>query len=209
MQLIIALPSPFARKVRIALIEKRIVFTTIVDNPWSTDCEVARHNPLGKVPTLILNDGRILYDSKVIVGFLETFSREPPLLPNDPYLRVEHRQVEALADSVCDAVVLIVLERARSPSLQSRDWLQRQFGKVEAGVAETARLLGPQSWYVGHQFGLADVAVGCMLGYLDLRLAEFKWRERHTNLVALAEKLAGRSSFVQSLPEAQPLREVR
>lgn len=209
MKLISALPSPFARKVRIALIEKRMSFTTVVDNPWSVDSEVARHNPLGKVPTLILDDGRILYDSKVVVGFLETLGREPQLLPNDPYLRVEHRQIEALADSVCDAVVLIVLERARSPDLQSQDWLQRQFVKVESGVAEAARLLGTRSWYIGNQFGLADVAVGCMLGYLDLRLAEFRWRERHPNLVTLAEKLASRSSFAQSLPEAQPLREVR
>lgn len=111
-----------------------------------------------------------------------------------------------MADSVCDAVVLIVLERARSRDLQSQDWLDRQFGKVESGVAEAARLLGTRSWYIANQFGLADVAIGCMLGYVDLRLVEFRWRERHANLVTLAEKLAGRSSFAQSLPEAQPLR---
>lgn len=209
MKLISALPSPFVRKVRIALIEKGIPFTTVVDNPWSVDCEVARHNPLGKVPTLILDGGRILYDSKVIVGFLETLNREPRLLPDEPSLRVEHRQIEALADSVCDAVVLIVQERARSPDLQSQDWIHRQFGKVESGVAEAARVLGTRSLYVANQFGLADVAVGCMLGYLDLRLAEFRWRERHANLITLAEKLARRSSFAQSLPEAQSLREVR
>jgi len=121
-----------------------------------------------------------------------------------------HKQIEATADGVCDAVVLIVLERSRAPALQSSDWIGRQLRKVEAGTSALAdELGGGRQWFVGSALGLADIAVGCMLGYLDLRLPEFDWRGHHANLVAFSERIFSRPSFAATIPETQEITEVR
>jgi glutathione S-transferase len=204
-KLVIAKPSPFARKVRVALREKRLAFEEIVENPWAAGTAVPGTNPLGKVPALILDDARVVYDSKVIVEYLETLGRPPQLVPTDPELRIAHKQIEALADGVCDAVVLVVLERSRPGDLQSGDWIGRQTRKIEAGTAELERLLGASEWFTASGFGLADIAAGCALGYLDLRLPEFDWRRRHPVLARYFARLDARPSFSATRPEAQPI----
>jgi len=204
-KLVIAKPSPFARKVRVALREKNLAFEEIVENPWATGTTVPGTNPLGKVPALILDDGRVVYDSKVIVEYLETLGRRPQLIPADPELRIAHKQIEALADGVCDAVVLVVLERSRPADLQSGDWIGRQTRKIEAGTAEIARLAGADEWLTASGFGLADIAAGCALGYLDLRFPEFDWRSRHPALAPYFARLEARPSFTATRPEAQPV----
>ena len=125
MKLIIAKPSPYARKVRIALLEKRIPFETLIDVPWNPGTRAPSFNPLGKIPVLVLDDGRIVHDSKVIVEYLETLDLPPRLIPLEPLRRVAHKQIEATADGVCDAVVLIVLEKSRAPALRSADRIAR------------------------------------------------------------------------------------
>jgi glutathione S-transferase len=209
MKLLSATPSPYARKVRIALIEKGIPFELQTEAPWNPGTAAPNFNPLGKIPALVLDDGRVVHDSKVIVEYLEMLGVPPHLLPSDPSLRLAHKQVEATADGVCDAVVLIVLERSRAPALQSRDWIGRQLRKVGAGTSALGEELGAREWFVGSAFGLADVAVGCMLGYLDLRLPEFDWRSRHANLVAFSERIFTRPSFAATIPEAQQITEVQ
>ena len=204
MKLVIAKPSPFARKVRVALREKGIAFEEIVENPWAGGTAVPGTNPLGKVPALILDGGRVVYDSKVIVEYLETL-RPPQLIPADPELRIAHKQIEALADGVCDAVVLAVLERSRPGDLQSSDWIGRQTRKIEAGTAELDRLLGAGEWFTASGFGLADIAAGCALGYLDLRFPEFDWPRRHPALAPYFARLDARPSFAATRPEAQPV----
>ena len=205
MKLVIAKPSPFARKVRVALREKALACEEIVENPWAAGTPVPGTNPLGKVPALILDDARVVYDSKVIVEYLETLGRPPQLIPVDPDLRVAHKQVEALADGVSDAVVLVVLERSRPADLQSGDWIGRQARKIEAGTAELARLLGAGEWLTPSGFGLADIAAGCALGYLDLRFPEFDWRRWHPALASYFARLDARPSFAATRPEAQPV----
>jgi glutathione S-transferase len=204
-KLVIAKPSPFARKARIALREKAIAYEEIVENPWAAGTAVPATNPLGKVPALILDDGRVVYDSKVIVECLETLGRPPPLVPADPDLRIAPKQIEALADGVCDAVVLVVLERSRPADLQSGDWIGRQRRKIEAGAAELERLLGRREWLTTSGFGLADIAAGCALGYLDLRFPEFDWRGRHPALAPYFARLDARPSFAATRPEPQPV----
>ena len=208
MKLLIARPSPFARKVRVALLEKGIAFETLIDLPWNPGAQAPSLNPLGKVPALVLDDGRTLYDSKVIIEYLETLGRAPALLPAEPGARVAHRQIEALADGVCDAVVLIVLERARRAELQSADWIARQRAKVEAGFAEAERLLDGGNWFVGDTFGLADVAVGCMLAYTALRLPDCDWHARCPALAAFSTRIEARPSFGATRPEPQPIQTV-
>lgn len=205
MKLIIARPSPYARKARIALIEKGIEFETIIENPWLPETNVPSANPLGKVPALILGDGRVVHDSKVIVEYLETLGIPPALIPTPPELRVAHKQIEAVADGVCDAVVLIALERSRPAAMQSADWIERQRRKIMAGTAELSRLLGEREWFTDAGFGLAEVAAGCTLGYLDLRFPEFDWRASASNLERLYTRLSARPSFAQTKPEPQEL----
>lgn len=209
MKLVIATPSPFARKARVALLEKGIPFETLIDNPWNPGAQAPAHNPLGKIPVLIADDGLTVFDSKVIVEYIEASAPAPALFPADPLARVRAKQVEALTDGVCDAVVLIVLERARAPERQSADWIARQHAKIAAGVAEAERMLGADAFFVGAAFGLADIAAGCMTGYLDLRYPEFDWRASHPRLRALHERLMRRPSFAQTMPTAQAINAVR
>jgi glutathione S-transferase len=209
MKLIIARPSPFARKARIALLEKRIPFETVVENPWLPETQVPAANPLGKVPALILDDGRVVHDSKVIVEYLETLEAPPDLIPREPALRVAHKQIETIADGVCDAVVLIVLERSRPEDKRSADWIERQRKKIVAGTAELSRLLGAREWFTAAGFGLAEIATGCALGYLDLRFPEYYWRCSAGNLERLFSQLSARSSFLETKPQAQELPSTR
>jgi glutathione S-transferase len=203
LRLISASPSPFARKARVALIEKGIPFETVLDVPWDPDTVTQVHNPLAQAPVLILENEVSVYDSRVIVEYLEILAPEPRLVPEEPVHRLAHKQVEALADGVCDAAVLAFLERGRAPEQRSLGWTDRQLRKVVAGVAEADRILGDGEVVVAPAFGLADIAVGCMLGYLDLRLPDIDWRGPHPRLARLADRLARRPSFRDTAPEPQ------
>ncbi|HZP86700.1 MAG TPA: glutathione S-transferase N-terminal domain-containing protein [Burkholderiales bacterium] len=209
MKLIIARPSPYARKVRIALLEKCIPFETIVENPWLPRTEVPAANPLGKVPALVLDDGKVVHDSKVIVEYLETLGAPPTLIPQSPGLRVEHKQIEVVADGICDAVVLIALEGARPEAMRSADWIARQHRKIVAGVAELSHLLGERQTFTDFGFGLAEIAAGCALGYLDFRYPNYDWRAQAPNLDRLYRRLSERPSFAQTQPAPQELPTIR
>ncbi|MBI1396383.1 MAG: glutathione S-transferase [Betaproteobacteria bacterium] len=203
MKLIIARPSPFARKTRVFVIEKDIACDIVVENPWQPDTTVSRANPLGKVPTLLLDDGTAVHDSRVIVEYLETLDRPPRLIPDEPSLRIAHRQIEAVADGICDAVVLTVLEGTRPEGKRSDDWLARQQQKIAAGTAELERLLGDRETFTTHGFGLAEIAAGCALGYLDLRHPAFDWRRAAPGLVPFFERVSSRPSFELTKPALQ------
>ena len=149
MKLIIAKPSPYARKARIALLEKGVECDIVVDNPWLPDARVANANPLAKVPALLLDDGGVVHDSKVIIEYLETLGVAPALIPSQPGQRIAHKQIEAIADGICDSVVLVALEGTRPPDKRSDAWLERQRRKIIAGVAELERQLGGEGWFSG------------------------------------------------------------
>jgi glutathione S-transferase len=205
MKLIIARPSPFARKVRVALLEKGLPFETIVENPWLPETAVGNSNPLGKVPALLLDDGSVVHDSKVICEYLETLGAAPHLLPEAPAARIAHKQIEAIADGVWDAIVLIALEGARPQAMRSGDWIARQHRKVVAGVAELSHLLGDREWFTAFGFGLAEIATVCALDYIDFRYPAYAWRAAAPNLERLRARVAGRTSFAQTKPEPQVL----
>jgi glutathione S-transferase len=205
MNLIIANPSPYARKARVALIEKNIACDIVIDNPWLSDTKVAAANPLGKVPALVLDDGTVVHDSKVILEYLETLGVSPAIIPGDALLRVQHKQIEAIADGICDAVVLIALEGARPEPKRSSDWIERQRRKIIAGVAELSRLLGNAGSYTAFGFGLAEVATICALDYIDFRYPDYDWRAAAPNLLAMHARLSVRASFSQTKPQPQVL----
>lgn len=195
MKLYVAAASPFSRKVRIALLEKCIPCEVVVENPWSTHSAVPRLNPLAKVPVLELDDGRTIVDSPVIVEYLETLPYDPRLVPVAPGPRIEHRRLEAIADGIAEAVSLIAVERARVPDRQSNDWIARQLAKIGSGVGTLARELGDGEWFVGERYGLADIAIGCMLGHLDARMPELAWRGAAPALARFAERVFAKPAF--------------
>jgi glutathione S-transferase len=198
---LIATPtSPYVRKVRIALAEKKIEYQTVDAAPYEPGNPVHAWSPLGKVPVLVLDDGTHLFDSRVIVEYIDTVSPVSRLIPEPNRQRIEVKRWEALADGICDAAQSIVMESRRPAKQQSKDWIERQRQKVAAGVAELARELEEKSWCDGESYTLADIAAGCALGYLDLRCPELDWRRDYPNLARLAEKLAKRPSFQETAP---------
>jgi len=202
MKLIGSLSSPFVRKVRIVLAEKRIDCELMVDVPWTAGTQVPEFNPLGKVPVLVMDDGSTLFDSRVIVEYLDTLTPVSRLIPEDARPRTSVKRWEALADGICDAAATIFLEKKRPEAQQSADWLLRQEQKVFRGLEALSEELGEKNWCLGEFYSLADVAVGCALGYLDFRFPEIKWRETHPNLDKLAEKLAAKPAFKDTVPVA-------
>lgn len=202
-RLISATPSPYARKVRIQLAEKDIPFELITEVPWNRDTSTPKYNPLEKLPVLICEDGESVYESRFINEWVELKHPEPPLVPKDPDGIILTKRFEVLSDGICDACVLVFWERARSEAAQSQEWTARQLRKAEGGLREISRLLDDHEYCVGDHLTLADVAVGSCLGWLNVRMPEMPWRDRHPNLAALQDRLEGRSSFKGSVPHAQ------
>jgi len=193
--------SPYVRKVRIVMAEKRIDYQMEVEDVWAPDSRIGESNPLGKVPCLIMEDGGAVFDSRVIVEYLDGVTPVSRLIPPSGRERAEVRTWEALADGVLDAAILARLELTqRPPEQQSAKWIERQQGKISAGLEAMSRGLAEKPWCNGHAYTLADIAVGCALGYLDFRFASIRWRDSYANLARLHEKLMARPSFVDTQP---------
>ena len=200
LKLIASRTSPFARKVRIVLAEKKVECQMLEMSAWDAGNPMHAYNPLGKLPVLILDDGTQIYDSRVIVEYVDLVSPVSRLIPEPARQRIAVKKWEALADGICDAAAAIVVERRRPAALQSEEWIDRQRRKIREGTAELGRELDERAWCHGETYSLADIATGCALGYLDLRHAELDWRALHPNLARLAEKLAKRPPFADTLP---------
>jgi glutathione S-transferase len=205
MRLIGSLTSPYVRKVRIVLAEKKLEYKLELDDPWSAQSTVVDSNPLGKVPCLVLEGGEALFDSRVIAEYVDTLSPVGRLIPERGRERAEVRTWEALADGVMDAAVAARMEAhwpGRTAEQRSQAWIDRQLGKIDSGLDGMSRALGDRAWCVGLYISLADIACGCALDYLDFRFPEIDWRARHANLAKLAAKLGQRPSFTQTAPPA-------
>lgn len=199
-KLVTSLTSPYGRKVRMVLLEKKIPFQLEVENPWLPDTRVVDFNPLGKVPVLVLEDGVSVFDSRVIVEYLDTLTPVAHLIPPDARSRMIVRGIEALADGVIDAAVAVYLERKRSMEKQEPDWITLQEKTLHRGLEALSSALGDKTVFLGITMTLADIATVCALGYLDLRFAELAWRETYPNLAGLANRLAERASFKETIP---------
>ncbi len=209
MKLLYTINSPYARKVRIVAAEKHIEITLEEVVLAAPDCPVKLYNPLGKVPVLILDDGDSLYDSRVIVEYLDNRTPLAHLLPLDSSAKIKVRRWEALADGVCDAAVAVMLEQRKAESMQDASFIARHMGKVSRGLQvlndDLAKNIetGKSKWCVNGAFSLADIAVGCMLGYVNLRFgAVVNLVHDYPNLAALQTALLKRQSFIDSLPVA-------
>ena len=196
-----SLTSPYVRKVRVVMAEKKLDYRFELEDVWSPDTQIREFNPLGKVPCLVMEDGGALFDSRVIVEYLDTLSPVARLIPQSGRDRAAVKCWEAIADGVLDACVAIVQEGRRAPELRSQDWIVRQHAKIEGALDAMDKSLGEHAHCMGINYSLADVAVGCALGYLDLRFSDLDWRSRHANLTRLYEKLSARQSFIDTVPQ--------
>jgi glutathione S-transferase len=204
MKLIGSHASPYVRKVRIALAEKRIEYEFVLDNPHVPGSVAAHYNPLGKIPVLVTDDGTPLYDSSVIIEYLDMVSPVGRLIPEAGRTRIHAKRWEALADGLLEAAVLVVVEKRRPASRQSKDWIERQTGKIAQALSTAAHDLGERGWCAGEGFGLADLALGCAVGYLDFRFPDLDWRSPYPSLARHAEKLFRRPPFLATLPRDEP-----
>ena len=203
MKLIGSTTSPYVRKVRIVMAEKKLDYQFVIEDVWAEASTMADANPLGKVPCLVMEGGEAVFDSRVIVEYLDTLSPVGKLIPASGRERAEVKTWEALADGLLDASVLARLEATwggRSEGQRSQAWIDRQMRKVDDALKAMSAGLADKAFCSGVHFSLSDVAVGCALGYLDLRFPQVDWRAAHPNLARLHDKLMQRPSFIDTEP---------
>jgi glutathione S-transferase len=203
MKLIGAVTSPYVRKVRVVMAEKKLDYQFVQEDVWSAETTIAESNPLGKVPCLVMEGGEALFDSRVVVEYLDTLSPVGKLIPAVGRERAEVKTWEALADGVCDAAILARLEAnwaGRKKAERSQAWIDRQLAKVNGSVEAMSKGLGDKPFCAGIHLSLADIAVGCALGYLDFRFPDIDWRTPYPNLEKLYAKLEQRQSFIDTKP---------
>lgn len=204
MKLLGSKTSPYVRKVRIVMLEKKLDYVFVPEDVWSAQTTITETNPLGKVPCLIMEAGEALFDSRVIVEYLDTLSPVGKLIPAVGRERAEIKTWEALADGVLDAAILARLEATwvgRSPAERSQAWIDRQLGKIYTSLKAMSKGLGDKPYCAGIHLSLADVAVGCALSYLDFRFPQIDWRSDYPNLQKLLDKLMLRPSFAETRPD--------
>jgi glutathione S-transferase len=203
MKIIGSITSPYVRKVRIVLAEKKIEADFVLENVWAAETTIGLTNPLGKIPCLVMDDGSGIFDSRVIVEYVDTLSPVGKLIPADGRERAAVKTWEALADGLLDAGILARLEATWRPTeQQSPAWVERQMSKIDAVLKSMSIGLGESTFCYNNQFSLADVAVGCALGYLDFRFPSLDWRAQYPNLDQLHQRLMQRQSFKDTVPPA-------
>lgn len=203
MKLIGSNSSPYVRKVRVVMAEKKLDYDYVLENVWAADTNIAQSSPLGKVPCLVMEGGEAIFDSRVIVEYLDTLSPVGKLIVGVGRERAEIKTWEALADGLLDAAILARLEATwdgRTAKQRSQAWIDRQLAKVDGALQAMSKGLGDKAFCVGVHLTLADIATGVALCYLDFRFPQIDWRERFPNLLKLHEKLMQRSSFTETQP---------
>ena len=203
MKLLGSSSSPYVRKVRVVMAEKKLDFEFVTEDVWAAQTSIAESNPLGKVPCLIMEGGESLFDSRVIVEYLDTLSPVGKLIPSMGRERAEIKTWEAMADGLLDAAILARLEATwagRSDEQRSQAWIDRQLTKINACVKAMSQGLAEKPFCAGIYLSLADIAVGVALGYLDFRFPQIDWRSDHPNLQKLYDKLMLRHSFLETNP---------
>lgn len=203
MKLIGSSSSPYVRKVRVVMAEKKLDYDFVPENVWAAQTTISESNPLGKVPCLVMEGGEAIFDSRVIVEYVDTLSPVGKLISSVGRERAEVKTWEALADGVLDASILARLEATwdgRSDAQRSQAWIDHQLDKVRASLKSMSQGLGEKPFCSGIHLSLADIAVGCALGYLDFRFAQIDWRTEYPNLLRLHDKLMLRPSFADTLP---------
>ena len=199
MKLFCTLTSPYARKVRVVLAEKKIDYELVIESPRTSEA-IARYNPLARVPVLVLDDDSSIFDSPVIVEYLDNVAPNSKLMPQPNRERIEVKCREALADGLLDAAVAIRGESQRPAKVRDNAAIERNHLAIGRSLQAMEHKLGDNTWCMGTHFSLADIAIGCALGYLDFRFGDIDWRPAQPNLTRLYDKLMQRPSFIETMP---------
>jgi glutathione S-transferase len=200
MKLYASLASSFARKIRVMLIEKHVSHEVEMVNLWETN-ELQEINPIGKVPALKLDDGRVLISSPLIADYVDSMYPSPRFIPADPEARTDVRRWEALADGTMDAVGTSLYEmRFHDEAKRSQAWLDRQRRKIDAGLFALEEMLGKRPWCVGDAMSLADIAIACHLGFIALRVPHYFPQEQYPSLARLWKTMEARESLKKTAP---------
>ena len=194
--------SPFVRKVMVLLHETgqsaRVALQAANLNPVSPDAEVNRHNPVGKIPALRLEDGTVLHDSRVILEYLDHQHVGNPLIPRDGAARWRRLTLASQADGIMDAAVLTRYETFLRPEDKRWDeWVDGQLNKIRRSLAD---LEAEHVAELAAVFDVAAISVACALGYIDLRMPDFGWREQQPRLAAWYAEVSQRESMKLTAP---------
>ena len=206
LKLISATPSPYARKVRIALKEKDIPFELQTEVPWDNTTKTPEYNPLEKLPVLIADDGEAVYESHFILEWLEAkypAPEYPAIFPANKSKELLAKQIQVVTDGMCDACVLMFFEKQRTDP--SAAWAARQRRKVDGGMRALSEWVGDKQYIIDDRFGLADVAAGSVLGYMRVRFQDHPWQTEYPNLKRYCDGLESRESFKSTVPYPQKI----
>jgi glutathione S-transferase len=201
MKLLYSPTSPYARKVRVLVAEAgltdRIDIVTVSAVPSAPAPDFAKDNPLAKIPTLILDEGDVLYDSRVIGEFLDSLHSGTPLFPTTGPARWTALRRQALADGALDAAILVRYEGFLRPAqLNWPEWVAGQQGKI----ARALDALEAEADLLSQQVTIGEITIGCLLEYLDLRFPEDGWRNGRPKLAAFAASFGARPSMISTRP---------
>ncbi|PCH81337.1 MAG: glutathione S-transferase [Hyphomicrobiales bacterium] len=199
MKLYYAPTSPYARKVRIVILERHLAdkIELILTNPFDSDLSLVSANPLSKVPALVCFDGEVIYDSPVICAYLDHLGRDPEMVPTHGAERWHVLTREALTDGIMDAAFSITIEKRRPKVEQSSNWIGRWRESIDRGLAMVSTDLEK----FGEKLTIAHIGLGCALGYLDLRHPDIEWRKTHSNIGIWYSEFSQRPSMMKTHPD--------
>ena len=205
LKLLSATPSPFARKVRVVLLEKNIPFELKTINPWNINADIERFNPLGKIPVLITANDETIYDSKYIIEWIEHNYPDPAVFPTDAKTKFKAQQIQVIADGICEAVILLFFENMRPDPQQSKPWSERQIKKISNGLQALEQQISNDEFCVDNTFGIADISVVSAVDYLSLRFKTYEWRNKFTRISKFVARQSARQSFIETMPTPQDI----
>ena len=205
LKLLSATPSPFARKVRVVLLEKNIPFELKTINPWNMNADIERFNPLGKIPVLITANNETIYDSKFIIEWIEHNYPDPAVFPTDAKTKFKAQQIQVIADGICEAVILLFFENMRPDPQQSKPWSERQIKKISNGLQALEQQISNDEFCVDNTFGIADISVVSAVDYLSLRFKTYEWRDKFTRISKFVARQSARQSFIETMPTPQDI----
>jgi glutathione S-transferase len=205
LKLLSATPSPFARKVRVVLLEKNIPFELKTINPWNMNADIERFNPLGKIPVLITANNETIYDSRFIIEWIEHNYPDPAVFPTDAKTKFKAQQIQVIADGICEAVILLFFENIRPDPQQSKPWSERQIKKISNGLQALEQQISNDEFCVDNTFGIADISVVSAVDYLSLRFKTYEWRNKFTRISKFVARQSARQSFIETMPTPQDI----
>lgn len=191
--------SPYARKARVLIIEKKIDCQYVAEDPWPADSGIPAMNPLGKVPVLEIAPGNYLFESALVVHYLDHLNGKP-LPPTDAAEYWQSQWWQALGNGMIDATIARILESRRPPDKLMPEKMRREEARIARALATAGKAYGDGEFLVGRKFSLADIVFGVALQYIDIRYPH-DWRAAHPALARWHAGITSRPSFMETMPQ--------